>query len=48
VLEVATGKETGEAIDARQFGPPAWTDDNRCCTTACRSSRPMRRDPTSI
>ena len=29
VLEVATGKETGEAIDRAQFGPPAWTDDNR-------------------
>ncbi len=29
VIEVATGKETGEAIDRTQFGPPAWTDDNR-------------------
>ena len=29
VVEVATGKETGEAIDRAQFGPPAWTDDNR-------------------
>ena len=29
VIEVATGKETGEAIDRAQFGPPAWTDDNR-------------------
>ena len=29
VIEVATGKETGEAIDRAQFGPPSWTDDNR-------------------
>ena len=29
VIEVATGKETGEAIDRAQFGPPGWTDDNR-------------------
>jgi prolyl oligopeptidase len=29
VIEVATGKQTGEAIDRAQFGPPAWTDDNR-------------------
>ena len=29
MIEVATGKETGEAIDRAQFGPPAWTDDNR-------------------
>ena len=29
MIEVATGKETGEAIDRAQFGPPSWTDDNR-------------------
>ena len=29
VLDVTTGKESGEAIDRAQFGPPAWTDDNR-------------------
>ena len=29
VIEVATGKETGEAIDRAQFGPPSWTDDNK-------------------
>jgi len=29
VIEVASGKETGEAIDRAQFGPPSWTDDNR-------------------
>jgi prolyl oligopeptidase len=29
VLEVAAAKETGEAIDRAQFGPPSWTDDNR-------------------
>ena len=28
VVEVATGKETGEAIDRAQFGPPSWTEDN--------------------
>ena len=28
VIEIATGKETGEAIDRAQFGPPAWTNDN--------------------
>jgi len=28
VLEVATGKETGGAIDRANFGPPSWTDDN--------------------
>ena len=29
IVEVATGKETGEAIDRAQFGPPAWTGDNK-------------------
>ena len=29
VKEVATGKETGEAIDRVRFGPPGWTPDNR-------------------
>ncbi len=29
VIEVASGKETGEAIDRAQFGPPAWDDSNR-------------------
>ena len=29
VIEVASGKETGEAIDRAQFGSPSWTDDNR-------------------
>jgi prolyl oligopeptidase len=29
VLEVATGKEAGEAIDRAQFGPPSWTDGNQ-------------------
>jgi prolyl oligopeptidase len=29
VVEVASGRETGEAIDRAQFGPPSWTDDNR-------------------
>src|SRR6185436_13043966 len=29
VIDVATGKETGEAIDRAQFGPPAWTEDNK-------------------
>jgi prolyl oligopeptidase len=29
VIEVATGKETGEAIDRAQFGPPSWTDGNQ-------------------
>jgi prolyl oligopeptidase len=28
VIEVATGKEMGEAIDRAQFGPPSWTEDN--------------------
>ena len=28
MIEVATGKETGEAIDRAQFGPPSWTEDN--------------------
>ncbi|HET7096070.1 MAG TPA: prolyl oligopeptidase family serine peptidase [Casimicrobiaceae bacterium] len=29
VIEVATGKETGDVIDRAQFGPPAWDDSNR-------------------
>ena len=29
VVDVATGKETGEAIDRAQFGPPSWTEDNK-------------------
>jgi prolyl oligopeptidase len=28
VLEVATGKEMGEAIDRANFGSPSWTEDN--------------------
>ena len=28
VVEVATGKDMGEAIDRAQFGPPSWTEDN--------------------
>ena len=47
VLEVATGKETGEAIDRAQFGPRPGPTTIACSTTACGSSRPMRRDPTS-
>ena len=27
VIEVATGKETGDVIDRVQFGPPAWDED---------------------
>ncbi len=29
VIEVATGKETGDVIDRVQFGPPAWDETNR-------------------
>jgi prolyl oligopeptidase len=29
VIDVASGKETGESIDRAQFGPPAWDDGNR-------------------
>jgi prolyl oligopeptidase len=29
VIEVATGKETGDVIDRAQFGSPAWDDTNR-------------------
>jgi prolyl oligopeptidase len=29
VIEVATGKETGDVIDRVQFGPPAWDEANR-------------------
>ena len=29
VIDVASGKETGEAIDRAQFGSPAWDDSNR-------------------
>ena len=29
VIEVATGKETGDVIDRTQFGPPSWDDANR-------------------
>ena len=29
VKDVATGKETGEAIDRANFGPPGWTSDHR-------------------
>jgi prolyl oligopeptidase len=28
VIEVATGREAGGAIDRANFGPPSWTDDN--------------------
>ena len=28
VVEVATGKELGEAIDRANFGPPSWTEQN--------------------
>jgi prolyl oligopeptidase len=29
VIDVASGKETGDVIDRVQFGPPAWDDANR-------------------
>jgi prolyl oligopeptidase len=29
VIDVASGKETAEKIDRAQFGPPAWTENNR-------------------
>ena len=29
VIEVATGKETGDVIDRAQFGSPSWDDANR-------------------
>ena len=29
VKEVATGRETGEAIQGARFGPPSWTHDHR-------------------
>src|SRR6476646_4757734 len=29
VIDVATGKETGDVIDRVQFGPPAWDETNR-------------------
>ena len=29
VLEVATGRDTGEAITRARFGPPSWTRDHR-------------------
>ena len=29
VIDVATGKETGDAIDRAQFGQPAWDESNR-------------------
>jgi prolyl oligopeptidase len=29
VKEVATGRETGEAIQRARFGPPSWTHDHR-------------------
>jgi prolyl oligopeptidase len=29
VMDVATGKETGDLIDRANFGPPGWTSDHR-------------------
>ena len=43
VIEVATGKETGEAIDRTPFGPPGWTEDNRLLYNRLRKLAPGAR-----